>query len=345
MSELPTRAEVRASTAAAKKPMSTTKKALIAACSLLGVLVLAVAGVFLGIRHSIDSQIRHVQIDTEQSRPAPAQSAASGDDINFLILGSDSRQSGGDPTDWQAGAQRSDVMMLVQITGDRKGINIMSIPRDSWVDIPGHGTAKINAAYSYGGADLTIQTVQQLTGVTVDHFMVTDFSSFEELTDILGGVEIASREDGVKTYTGEQALRFVRERYSLPRGDFDRMRRQQAWMRAIMQKTFDQEVLTDVPKLSSMLTALLEHSAVDQTLGFDSMLSLATELTAIRSGSVSFFTAPFTGTGTSEDGQSIVNLDAERLADLMAAWREDSVKNYLVTHTDSIDVLGSDPVV
>ncbi|WP_022868501.1 LCP family protein [Schaalia vaccimaxillae] len=372
MSDLPTRAEVQADRASGEanggragaggggraggrggagrdgnqppKRMSGTKKALIVLCSLLLVLVLAVAGIFLSIRHSINSQIQHVQITPSgQSSSSSAQSIPVGNDINFLVLGSDSRQSGGDPTDWEAGAQRSDVMMLVQITGDRKGINIMSIPRDSWVEIPGYGNAKINAAYSYGGADLTIETVQNLTGVHIDHFMVTDFTSFEQLTDILGGVTIASAE-GVKTYSGSEALAFVRERKGLARGDFDRVRRQQAWMRAIMQKTFDQDVLTDVSKMSEMLTALLSHSAVDQNLTFDSMLSLASEMTTIRSNSVNFFTAPFTGTGMSEDGQSIVNLDSEALASLMEAWRSDEVDTYLIQHSGVIDVLGASPV-
>lgn len=148
-----------------KTPMSGTKKALIGLLVLALILVGSAAAVFFSVRHSIDSQIRHVgfTIEKEPSAPKPAtQSTTASDDINFLIMGSDSRQSGGDPTDWQAGAQRSDVLMLVQITGDKKGVNVMSIPRDSWVDIPGYGQAKINAAYSYGGAGLAIQTVENL---------------------------------------------------------------------------------------------------------------------------------------------------------------------------------------
>ena len=81
-------------------------------------------------------------------------------------------------------------MMLVHIPADRASVQVMSIPRDSWVAVPGHGDAKINAAYSWGGPTLMIQTVEQLTGVRIDHIALTDFNSFVGITDALGGVEI-----------------------------------------------------------------------------------------------------------------------------------------------------------
>ena len=96
----------------------------------------------------------------------------------------------GDPTQWEAGAQRTDAIMLVHLAADRKSAAAISIPRDSWVPIPGYGEAKINAAFSYGGPALMIRTVEDLTGVRIDHFAVTDFESFEALTDSLDGVEI-----------------------------------------------------------------------------------------------------------------------------------------------------------
>lgn len=329
---------------ALKSPMTGTKKALIGLLVLALILVGSAAAVFFSVRHSIDSQIRHVgfTIEKEPSAPKPAtQSTTASDDINFLIMGSDSRQSGGDPTDWQAGAQRSDVLMLVQITGDKKGVNVMSIPRDSWVDIPGYGQAKINAAYSYGGAGLAIQTVENLMGVHIDHFMITDFTSFEKLTDALGGVTIASSE-GVKTYSGAEALAYVRERYSLPRGDFDRVQRQQAWIRAIFQSVFSKSVLTDPGKLAEMVSIVAQYSALDDSLDFDSLLSLASGMSGLRSGGVKFFTAPFIGTDTSADGQSIVVLDMEALRELSEAWNQDKLAEYLVTH-QNLDVLGSAP--
>jgi LCP family protein required for cell wall assembly len=325
--------------------MSGTKKAFIAVGTLLLVLVVAVAAIGLGIRHSINTQIRHVPsaVPSTSTGPQSEQSGGDTEQMNFLVLGSDSRQSGGDPTDWEYGAQRSDVMMLIQITGDRTGVNVMSIPRDSWVPIPDHGTAKINAAFSYGGAPLTIQTVQQLTGVAIDHFAVVDFTSFQEITDELGGVTINTA-DGPQQMDGDQALKFVRERYSLPSGDFDRVRRQQAWIQAIMSRMFDKDVLTSPTQLSSLVSILLEHSAVDEDLDFDSLVSLGLSLRDLDSQGVRFMTAPYTGTGTSDDGQSIVLLDDARLAELMEAWRQDDVGDYLASHGGSVQTLESGPV-
>lgn len=82
----------------------------------------------------------------------------------------------------------TDTVMIVQISGDRQHVSVMSIPRDSWVSIPGKYDAKINAAYSLGGPSLTIQTVEQVTGIRIDHFMIADFESFKTLTDEIGVV-------------------------------------------------------------------------------------------------------------------------------------------------------------
>ena len=338
----------RASRHSAKKPMSGTKKALVVLGVIALVLVVGVVGVLAGVRHSINSQITHIPDAIPSSSAASGsesgdQSGKTGDQINFLVMGSDSRESGGDPTDWQYGAQRSDVLMIVQLSGDRKHVNIRSIPRDSWVDIPGHGTAKINAAFSYGGPQLTIQTVQNLTGIHIDHFAVVDFTSFEQMTDQLGGVTIKTSA-GDQTMDGEQALKFVRERYSLPRGDFDRVRRQQAWIKAIMTRVFEKDVLTSPSQVTDLTKILLEHSAVDESLNADTMVSLALGMKDLRAGGVQFMTAPVTGTGTSADGQSIVNLDMDLLKGLTEAWQKDQVQAFLETHPE-IQTLESAPVV
>src|SRR5699024_10937807 len=96
------------------------------------------------------------------------------EEVNVLVLGTDCRISAGDPSQWQAGAQRTDAMMLVQLSADREAVTVMSIPRDSWVEISGHGYNKVNAAFSFGGPALTVATVENLTGVLIDHFAVAD---------------------------------------------------------------------------------------------------------------------------------------------------------------------------
>ena len=163
--------------------------------------------------------------------------------MNVLVLGSDSRISAGDPSQWTAGAQRTDAIMLVHLPRGGGHAYVMSIPRDSWVAVPGHGMAKVNAAFSYGGPTLLIQTIEALTGVRIDHFALTDFTSFKAITDELGGVQITLKRDlydgstlvlpaGKQLLDGEQALLYVGSARPAP-GDFDRVQRQGAWMRAI----------------------------------------------------------------------------------------------------------------
>lgn len=335
--------------AATSPGFSRTAKVLIAVATGLAVIVAGVGIAALVVRHQIDSSINHVDVAFPV---VPDASADPGADpvggpkspINFLVLGSDSRSSGGDPTDWRAGGQRSDVMMLVQISGDRESISVMSIPRDSWVPIEGHGEAKINAAFSFGGAELAISTVQNLTGVTIDHFAIIDFLSFEKLTDELGGVTVKTSE-GDQRMSGDEALAFVRERHALPNGDFDRVRRQQAWIQAILSEVFNKDVLKSPTKIASLINIVLDYSAVDQGINFDYMTGLALEVRSLRPAGVKFMTAPYAGTGRSPDGkQSIVVLDKQKLDPLMEAWRNDDVAVYVADHPDEVPSLGDRPV-
>lgn len=270
--------------------------------------------------------------------------------MNILVLGSDSRISAGDPSQWEQGAQRTDAIMLVHLPADAEGAYAMSIPRDSWVEIPGHGEAKINAAFSLGGPSLMIQTVEQLTGVRIDHFAVTDFESFEAVTDQLGGVLITLKQDlevggsvleGGQQHlmTGEEALTYVRQRKNLARGDFDRVQRQQAWMRAIFARMRNEQTLQNPAESYPFLDAVTRTVAFDDGFTRDVMNDLVDRAKNLGSTDIGFFTVPIQGTGTSADGQSIVLLDRGPFDELMAAVREDRVGEYVANHPDAVDVL------
>ena len=298
----------------------------------------------------------------ESTRPAAAQTTK-GKPVTFLLLGSDSRISAGNPSDWKVGAQRTDAIMLVQLSGDRKSANVMSIPRDSWVEIPandvvGHASyAKINAAFSWGGPKLLIQTVEKLTQIRIDHFVLADFSSFEALTDELGGVDLTLSQPldltgkqnaaksanvlpaGPQHLTGKQARIFVQERYTVARGDFDRIQRQQAWMRSILKALVNRDTLTDPGKLVSFVNVVNKNLAVDEGLTTSEMISLGRSASSIRPADVHFFQAPVTGTGTSDDGQSIVNLDRDRLTAVCRAFNSDTVSEYVSQNGKDLDML------
>lgn len=342
----------RSAGSAPHRPGRGWRIALLSVLAIFLVLTLATGGLALWVRHSIASGIEFIA-DPFAGIPAraPQQKVAAGEEpaVNILVLGTDSRTSASDPSQWKEGAQRTDAIMIVQVSGDRKTVSVMSIPRDSWVEIPGHGQGKINAAYSYGGPSLTIHTVENLTGIHIDHFAVANFESFVALTDEIGGVRVnlktpqtlAGKElgAGAQVLNGQQALAYTRERSSLPNGDFDRVKRQQTWMRSIVSRVLTNGTLSSPTALYSFLKTASRTVAVDESFTLNQMQSLALETRHLHSNDIRFMTVPTAGTGTSTDGQSIVTLDADADTPLFKAFAEDRVSAYLTEHPDAVELL------
>ena len=342
----------RSAGSALRRPGRGWRIALLSVLAIFLVLTLATGGLALWVRHSIASGMEFIA-DPFAGIPtrAPQQKVAAGEEpaVNILVLGTDSRTSASDPSQWKEGAQRTDAIMIVQVSGDRKTVSVMSIPRDSWVEIPGHGQGKINAAYSYGGPSLTIHTVENLTGIHIDHFAVANFESFVALTNEIGGVRVnlktpqtlAGKElgAGAQVLNGQQALAYTRERSSLPNGDFDRVKRQQTWMRSIVSRVLTNGTLSSPTALYSFLKTASRTVAVDESFTLNQMQSLALETRHLHSNDIAFMTVPTAGTGTSADGQSIVTLDADADAPLFKAFAEDRVRAYLTEHPDAVELL------
>ncbi len=198
--------------------------------------------------------------------------------MNILVLGSDHRAQ----TTEKYG--RSDTIIVVHVDPGNNYLSVMSIPRDLRVSIPGHGKDKINAAYAYGGPALTIQTVEQLTGVDINHYMEVDFQTFQDITDALGGVyvdvdrryyndnpqwELIKLAPGYQLLNGSEALDYVRFRHDL-NNDFGRMERQQRFMAALR----EQAMGWNLPfKLPGLISALFKNISTD--LGTTDILKLA----------------------------------------------------------------------
>lgn len=264
------------------------------------------------------------------------------DAVTFLLVGTDSRSdeptTGADaPPGVDPGSQRSDVLMLARIDQARTGASVVSIPRDSWVDIPDHGINKINAAYAFGGPPLLIQTVEKLTNIRVDHFAVIDFAGFQAMVDTVGGIDVnvakATSHDGVQFRQGTnhlggvQALAYVRQRYELPRGDIDRAQRQQNALRALLEKAVSSGLLADPVRLYRLLDAVSRSVSIDDTLSNGGMRELGIEMRGLRPSGVTFLGAPVRGLGR-EGAQSVVYLDDARSAELWDALTSDSIEGY-----------------
>jgi LCP family protein required for cell wall assembly len=270
------------------------------------------------------------------ARPPVAEGPAA-KSLNFLLLGSDSRGATMGSLANLSG-QRSDTIVIVHVPADRAHLSVMSIPRDTWLEIPGYGEAKINAALSLGGVPLAVQTVESLIGARIDHVAVVDFAGFKGVTNALGGVDVDNPIEfesyhlkghvfpkGAQHLDGGEALAFARERYAFADGDFQRVRNQQLIIRALLIGLMHKSTVTNPGTMSALIDAVTPHLAIDSSLSSTDLVTLGLELSAVRADDVTFFTIPTNGTGTSADGQSIVNLDWSALPTLQEAYRSDSL--------------------
>lgn len=223
-----------------KRKMSTKKKV---ALSVVGVLAIVLVGVGIAAALYVNSLNQAMSFSDKEEEMelrealAPVESAE--DPFYMLLLGSDAR-SGEE-------ASRSDVMILLRVDPSNGKLTMVSVPRDTKVEIEGYGTQKINAAYAYGGASLAVETVSKFAGVPISHYAEIHFEELEQAVDSLGGVTVdvpeaiyddqlnASLSAGVQTLNGEQALVFARSR-AYADGDFTRTSNQRILLTAIMKQ-------------------------------------------------------------------------------------------------------------
>jgi len=275
----------------------------------------------------------------EEVRPTPTADGS----LNFLLAGLDSEDSAGR---FEKGEARTDAVMVVHLNESRDEAHLISIPRDTWVPIPGHGENKVNAAYSFGGPSLYVQTVEELTGLRMDHLAVIDWSGFRLLTDALGGVELTfdepvvtwdgtSYEPGSHTMSGDEALQYVRERKGLPAGDFDRVKRQQNYLRALMRQLQSGDTLSDPGRMLKIAGSIGAATKVDEGLSATDLVGLGLSLRGLDAENVTFLTVPTDGTGWAGE-QSIVVYDRENADLLWAAVRADDVTAFAATHPDLV---------
>jgi LCP family protein required for cell wall assembly len=278
-------------------------------------------------------------------------------DLNVLLMGLDSRRDneGGDlpaailqqlhaGSSSDVGGYNTNTLILLHIPADGSRAVALSVPRDDYVDLPeGLGSHKIKEAYGRAkanaetvahadgttdraaleqlgreaGRHAAIDAVQQLLGVTVDHFAEINLAGFYDLANALGGVQVCLREPvddsysgadfpaGVQTLNGAQSLAFVRQRHGLANGDLDRTHRQQAFLASAVHRLETAGVFDDLGKVGALLDVARKDIVADS--GFD-LLSFMHQAGAVTSGNVTFYTLPIKGFAT-EDGESVNLID------------------------------------
>ncbi|WP_176742683.1 LCP family protein [Streptomyces agglomeratus] len=286
----------------------------------LAVLVLVTAGVGAWVYQGLDGNINSADVDNKLGGDRPVN--LSPGSKNILVVGSDSRDGKNAKYGKDLDTMQSDTLMVMHLSADRKWATVVSLPRDSWVSLPacdrGSGTpstprhSKINAAFAIGGtsgdvsgaAACTIKTVEQATGLRIDHFMSVDFQGFKGMVNALDGIEVCPEtairdkkahldmEAGCQTVKDENALGYVRTRYSVGDGsDLGRIGRQQEFMQALAAKA--QQKLTSPTALYDFLDSATKSLTTDENLaGIKPLTGLANEIKSIPSDRLTFLTVP-----------------------------------------------------
>ena len=210
----------------------------------------------------------------------------------YLLAGSDSRADGA-VQDGFEGSERADSIMLVNIAANGQAV-ALSIPRDTYAEIPGVGWDKINASYAYGGPQLLVETVEKLTGLTVDHFVQIGMGAVPDMVDAVGGVELCYDHDsndeysglnwtaGCHTVDGPTALQFSRMRYQDPEGDIGRTKRQRQVISKVVSEAASPATLINPARTLRVERAGSKSFTVDED---SSIMTVASLVMALRSAS------------------------------------------------------------
>jgi LCP family protein required for cell wall assembly len=283
------------------------------------IVLIAAVGGYLAYRH-LNSNLHQVNISPILKHQPPILHPQA---ENIAVIGSDTRNGQGSGFGANLTTDQSDTLMIVHISASRKWADIMSIPRDSWVSIPscemGNGqlsaptTFKINEAFALGnlrgnktalGAACTIETLEQDTGIHLDHFVVINFEGFRDMVNALGGIRECNTTPiddpnsglvltvGHHLLNGTQSLGYVRARYTLGNGsDLGRIVRQQAFMSSLVSRV-KSELLNPVA-IYNFLDAATKSVTIDTGLGgITGLYRLASSLKHMRRSQVTFFTVP-----------------------------------------------------
>lgn len=372
---IPTRREMREHEEVKKRNKNRRKKRIILWSSVVATLGLIAGGGFLAL-HNLQSNVTQISSKPyldPNDRPTKAAPVENPEDpfsgaLNILVIGSDVR----DPEDnSEAEGMRSDTVMIAHVSEDRERLEVVSIPRDSWVDIPSctlpdgsvtqPQTSKFNAAFSLGGQTgdtgaavaCTTKTIEQLTGVYIDDYVVVDFNGFKGLVDSLGGVEFNVEEPiidpgfsntyieaGPQTFDGETALRYARVRKAegMDGSDISRIGRQQELIAAIIDKA--KTKVTDPTAMYSFASSALEMVTTSPDLGnMGNMAGLAWSVKGVAQDDIVFKTVPVVDRG---DGSNVLWTDeATMLWD--ALIHDEPISGKAFKDGDQMDVESPEP--
>jgi LCP family protein required for cell wall assembly len=276
----------------------TNLRSLVISGSLSGAVLIGSGALWL-VPNYAASKIQAVDAGTSETGPQGA--------MNILLVGVDKRDdlSRRQQNQLHLGrevGERSDTMMVIHLSQDHRKATVVSLPRDTWTTIPGKGAHKINSAYQFGGPKLAVQTVEQTTGLRINHYIEVNVLGFIDVVESLGGVTVCTPvaindpktklnlQPGTYTLDGVRALAYARTR-ATARSDLDRIDRQQQVISALLHKALSGGTLTNPATLAGLVNSTLKTITVDTPLAKD-LLGLANQLKNVSTNDVSFVTVP-----------------------------------------------------
>lgn len=318
--------------------------------ALLSVVLLVLSGYLWYTFREFEKHVRRLNVAVGHPPAEAGGKDIDGSDQNILLVGNDDRTNLTDAevkklkVGRDAGSMATDTMMIVHVPADGSKATLVSLPRDSYVNIPGHGMNKLNAAYVEGynngkgtrnqrrtaGADLLIQTVENLTGLTINHYVQVSLIGFYDISNAIGGVDVDLCHNvndtvaynksigsdggsglvlskGKHSIKGVQALEFVRQRHNLPNGDLDRVRRQQYFLAAAFRKVASVGI---VFKVQSLGDAVQRDFYLDKS--FD-IIDLAKQLQSLSANNITGKTIPFEGFNNNSPVGSVEVIDPAKV--------------------------------
>ena len=314
---------------------------------LAAVLVLVVPlGLATAVGYHLSANLTRVDGVFEGRTDRPTTSPRADGATNILVVATDAGAvaptGAGTPL---AEAADSDTLMLLHLDAARRAATVVSIPRDTVVEVPGHGEDRLGAAFALGGPRLAVETVEHLTGVRVDHLAIIDWSRFGALVDAAGGITVDVPKTVVDpasgiTWTqgrhrldGPQAVQYVRQAEGLPEGELGRIARQHLILRATMEEALQQEMRKQPWLLYRFLDTVTRNLAVDDTWSVLDMGALVVSLRDFRSAHIAFLTMPVDAV-PGEDGEVGVRPAVPQDRALWRALAEDRMDEWLAGHPD-----------
>jgi len=285
------------------KPLRRVRRSIVVVAAGAAIVTMAAAAVVVvGPRgHTRRAQASSEVVEIHAAHGASFVPALEGKRPLFILaLGSDARPGEG------IEHNRADSIHLIGVNVNTRQATILGFPRDSWVRIPGHGTTKINTAMTFGGPDLMVQTIESITGIPIDFWLLTSFSGIRNMVDRIGGLNVrvptdmhdsysgANFKKGMQHLNGKEALAFARDRHDVPGGDLGRSANQGRLMLSALGKlrsTFDK----DAAELLDWIG--IGWSSIHTDLGFPTVLALALTATSIPPANVDNLVVP-ASTGT-----------------------------------------------